>query len=84
MQILGTEIDQFDHFVCNSFRAKIFNNQLCYEIDLNKEKKYFSDETLKRGLTFLVDENKERSFSWINRNYSEDTTGRISRVCGPF
>ena len=35
---MGVNIKQFDVPVCNSFKAKILNDQLCYEIDLNKLK----------------------------------------------
>ena len=37
---MGVEIYQFVVPVRNSFQAKIMNDQLCYEVDLNK----FSDE----------------------------------------
>ena len=40
MSAMGVEIDQFVVPVCNSFQAKIMNDQLCYEVDLNK----FSDK----------------------------------------
>ena len=36
MSALGAKIDKFEIPVCNSFQAKILNDQLCYEIDLNK------------------------------------------------
>ena len=49
------------------FRAKILNDQLCYEVDLNDYKDFFSNENLKKGLKFLVDENRNRFFSWSNR-----------------
>ena len=64
---MGDDIDQFDVPVCNSFKAKILNDQLCYEVDLNDHKEFFSNENLKKGLKFLVDENRDRFFSWSNR-----------------
>ena len=67
MEIMGDDIDQFDVPVCNSFKAKILNDQLCYEVDLNDYKEFFSNENLKKGLKFLVDENRDRFFSWSNR-----------------
>ena len=48
--------------MCHGFKRKIFLDQLCYEIDLDK----ISDVTVKDlsiGLTFLVDVNREREFS---------------------
>ena len=67
MKIMGDDIDQFDVPVCNSFKAKILNDQLCYEVDLNDYKDFFTNENLKKGLKFLVDENRDRFFSWSNR-----------------
>ena len=48
-------------YVCNSFQAKIQDDQLCYEIDLDK----FSDRDnieneLKTGFVFIMDYNEDR------------------------
>ena len=64
MEFLGTKIHQFDVPVCNNFKARILNDQLCYEIDLNVYKEYFSNDKFKKGLNLLIDENKDRYFSW--------------------
>ena len=36
MSIVGVAHDQFDVPVCNSFQATVVNDQLCYEVDLNR------------------------------------------------
>ena len=36
MDAVGEKIDQFDITVCNSFQATVINDQLCYEVDLNR------------------------------------------------
>ena len=36
MSVVGIKLDQFNDPVCNSFQAKVLNDQLCYEVDLNK------------------------------------------------
>ena len=61
MSAMGIKIDQFDVPVCNAFQAKILNDQLCYEVDLQK----FSDVNnihgeLKLGFNFLLDYNEDR------------------------
>ena len=38
MSVMGVKIDQFDVPVCNSFKAKIIRDQLCYQVDPNKYK----------------------------------------------
>ena len=61
MSSVGSKIDEFDVPVCNSFRPKIFNDQLCYELDL---KKFSINENiemeLKLGFNFLMDYNEDR------------------------
>ena len=51
MSSMGVKIDQFDVPVCNSFEAKILNDQLCYEVDLEKfSDKLNIDKQLKLGV----------------------------------
>ena len=58
---MGTEINGFNSPVCDSFEAKIRNDQLCYEIDLEKYKDTNKiKEHLKSGLVLLLDYNLER------------------------
>ena len=35
METMGIMIEQFEVSICNSFKAKVLNDQLCYEVDLN-------------------------------------------------
>ena len=62
--IMGIAIKAFNVPVCNSFKAKLLNNQLCYQLDLNKVNSKFSAESLKSGLTLFVDNNEERQYTW--------------------
>ena len=61
MSAMGVMIDQFDVPVCNSFQAKILNDQLCYKVDLNKfsYKNNLKNE-LNLGFNFLMDYNEDR------------------------
>ena len=50
MSSVGVKIDQFNFPICNSFQAKILNDQLCYEIDLKQHvNKYNINEELTSG-----------------------------------
>ena len=65
MSAMGIKIEEFDVPVCNSFQAKILNDQLCYEVDLNK----FSDKDniekeLEIGFNFLMDYNEDRQVTF--------------------
>ena len=61
MSTVGAKIHQFDVPVCNAFEARLFNDQLCYEVDLDK----FSDgknieNELDLGFNFIMDYNEDR------------------------
>ena len=61
MSAMGVKIDLFDVPVCNSFKAKVLNDQLCYEVDPNN----FIDKTnglkyFKLGLVLVLDFNEDR------------------------
>ena len=67
MSSVGVKINQFEWPVCNCFRAKILNDQLCYEVDLSR----FSDteniqNELKLGFTFIMDYNEDRQVTFDN------------------
>ena len=61
MSRVGIKLEQFNDPVCNSFQATIINDQLCYEVDLNR----FSNESnrakeLELGFYFFMDYNEDR------------------------
>ena len=65
MSAMGMKIDQFSIPVCNSFQAKILNDQLCFEVDLNKfSNKDNIENELGIGFYFLVDYNEDRNVSF--------------------
>ena len=69
MSKVGVKIGQFDAPVCNSFKATVRNEQLCYEVDLNR----FRDEhnigrQLKLGFAFLLDNNEDRQVNLVENN----------------
>ena len=64
MSVVGQKIDGFGQPMCNSFQAKILNDQLCYEVDLNRFSNMHNiDKELELGFTFLLDYNEDRQFS---------------------
>ena len=47
--------------MCSSFQAKILNDQLCYEVDLNNfSNKSNIEKELKVGFVFFMDYNEDR------------------------
>ena len=60
MSTMGVEIEHFDVPVCNSFQAKVLNDQLCYEVDPNKHKMNLNANEFKQGLKLYIDTNNDR------------------------
>ena len=71
MTAVGVKIDEFGLPVCNSFQAKILNDQLCYEVDLNKFSVNIERE-LKTGFTFVMDYNVDRQISFEEMILTKD------------
>ena len=81
MTLLGMKADQFQSPVCNSFKEKIVQDQLCYEMDINdyfnssqEDEKYLRD-LLKSGLILLLDYNEDRQIGTqeTNKDVFEDS-----------
>ena len=66
MSSMGVRIEEFDVPVCNSFKAKVLNDQLCYEVDLNRfSNKDNIENELKSGFVFIMDYNENRQINTI-------------------
>ena len=67
MEIMGRQMIGFKDPVCDSFKSKIRNDQLCYEVDLEKFKNENKiKEQIKSGLVLLLDYNLERQSEIYN------------------
>ena len=90
MSVMGVKIDQFDVPVCNSFRPKIIQDQLCYSVDPNnyKEKINLKGDL---SLTLFINYNEDKQMALENHETEEDddvdaiiidTIGNISKGKG--
>ena len=60
MKTVGVQLPGFDKPVCNSFEPVVRDDQLCYEIDLEKHKDEINIKNqLEQGLIFLMDYNED-------------------------
>ena len=78
---MGEKIDQFDVPVCNSFEAKIIDDQLCYEVDLNRFSNMNNiEKELNAGFAFIMDYNEDRHIEF--KEFSENNTDMsfVSRI----
>ena len=76
MSVVGFKLDQFDDPVCSSFQAKVLNDQLCYQVDLNM----FSNDIekdLEIGFNFLMDYNEDRQVTF-DLDYKEKSELELS------
>ena len=66
MSSMGLLINQFSFPICRSFRAKVFGDQLCYELNPNE---FISQdnlqESLRVGLTLVIDNNEDREVTEV-------------------
>ena len=61
MSSVGVKIKEFNVPVCNSFVPKIFHDQICYQIDLERYRDNINIETqIRKGLVFIMDYNEDR------------------------
>ena len=73
MSTVGVKVEQFNVPVCNSFQAKILNDQLCYEIDLNTfSRKANNKNEVKLGLNFILDYNEDRQIATSSNQRREE------------
>ena len=70
LSLMARKTDLFEVPVCNSFQAKVLNDQLCYEVDLNElSNKNNLKRELKSGFNFIMDYNEDRQLTF-NHNFS--------------
>ena len=81
---MGVKIDQFDDPVCNSFRPKITQDQLCYTIDPNS---YKDKIDLEKDLSFalFINYNEDREMALENtETMAEDHFIKIDTIGNMF
>ena len=71
MSVMGSKVDNFDVPVCNSFQARILNDQLCYEVDPNEFVTFQNiGNVFKTGLVLLIDYNEDRQVIFEDSTYT--------------
>ena len=81
MSAMSITVKEFQVPICNSFKAKIFNDQLCYEVDLNKfSNKDNIESELKTGLILLMDFNEDRQVTYKKEHKEEVQESYASKM----
>ena len=61
--LMSIKIENFSLPVCNSFKAVVHKDQLCYQVELERfRKKENLKEQLLNGLVLILDYNEDRNF----------------------
>ena len=86
---VGRKNSQFHAPICSSFKAKVYDDKVCYEVDPNRLKKEVSFQDFNKGLQFYVDINEDRQYPTRTRHSDFmiflDTVGRLFKsVSMPF
>ena len=77
---LGFKKDAYDLPICTGFQSVILNNQLCYEVELEKYKNRNNlKEDLETGLAFFLDYNEDRQvkLTSVGHVQHEDFVGKV-------
>ena len=78
---VGVKIDKLKFPVCKSFKAKVLNDQLCYEVDLNKfSDKNNIDKQLRSGFFFMMDYNEDRQITFDSVTQQQKDQGLASSI----
>ena len=81
MSAMSINKEPFKVPICNSFRDKILNDQLCYEVDLNIfTNKGNIEKELKSGFAFIIDYNEDRQFTFDMEDMSEKDEDLVSKI----
>ena len=71
--LLGRELDHFSLPVCSSFKRRVLDGQLCYQIDVNTLVPNKTAAGLQKGgLSLLVDANAEYDLSRLDGKAPEE------------
>ena len=81
MSAMGVNVSLFEVPVCNSFKPKILNDQLCYQVDLNR---YSSENNrireLESGFAFIMDFNEDRQVRFFKEFKNRTEEGLVNWI----
>ena len=73
MSALGRNMQGFSQPVCSAFRRIVFNDQLCYQVNVSQyQATVETSQVYEKGISFLVDTNEDRQYSDLETT-TEDT-----------
>ena len=81
MLVMGATVSLFEVPVCNSFKPKILNDQLCYQVDLNRYSNMNNRvRELESGFAFIMDFNKDRQVRFFKEFKNGTEEGLVNWI----
>ena len=80
MVIMGETMDNVDFPVCNKFRPRVLQGQLCYSVDVNEFMDQIETEKLQNGLVLLIDYNRMRMLTNNNARTNQKNSTDVFDV----
>ena len=83
MSALGRNIQGFSQPVCTAFKRIVFNDQLCYQVNVTQfQDRVERSQVYEKGISFVIDTNEDRQYSdnsdmEITTEDSQHNLGRI-------
>ena len=78
--IMGETMDKVDYPICNKFRPRVLQGQLCYSVDVNEIKDQIETEKLHNGLVLLIDYNRMRMLTFDNARTNQKNSTDVFDV----
>ena len=73
IESMSMQIENFSLPVCNSFKAVVHKDQICYQVDLEKFRNYEKfKEQLVNGLVLILDYNEDRNMLYSTSSAIEE------------
>ena len=80
MSVLGRDIQGFSQPVCTAFKRIVFNDQLCYQVNVTQyQDRVERSQIYERGISFVIDTNEDRQY--LDREIkTEETQQNLGRI----
>ena len=80
MSVLGREIQGFSQPVCTAFKRIVFNDQLCYQVNVTQyQDRVERSQIYEKGISFVIDTNEDRQY--LDREIkTEETQQNLGRI----
>ena len=83
MSVLGRDIQGFSQPVCTAFKRIVFNDQLCYQVNVTQyQNRVERSQVYEKGISFVIDTNEDRQYldTEITTEDTQHNLGKIKMI----